>query len=495
MQGARLFLFFTWRQWLVAMSIAAAGTAVCLPWYGFISPWIGCTIFLTAIILVHLHYAGQYIAPLPHIALLVAALQYIFAAWFSLYHPHDNPIYFIGDRLPLYYAYTGPVILAMTIGFAASLWRVGLPRIQPQSVSSDPSLLLELDVICLLGIASVILGNLSKIGGLAFLFVLLGNLRFVGVYGRMVLGGSGWQWRLALVLCLEVLFATASAMFHNLLLWLLWTFALWVYRFRPRMWATLGSIAIAVLLLPALQAAKWQLRTEALDPIEGLPTEIADTSVFDRTIRWVSYLVPSLQQTVMFELEDEFVSEMGMRYNQGWIINRVMLFTPDYEPYAQGKTLVSAIEASLLPRLIVEEKAKSGGRENMEKFTGLALDENTSMNLGFAGEMYANFGETGGIIGCGIYALFFGLLFRIICKRAFTNPLWWCLVPFIFYSAVKAEDDIAFVLNWTVKGSIVVAFIILALPNFRRALFRPLEAPTNSVLLNRESADEAFASR
>jgi hypothetical protein len=33
------------------------------------------------------------------------------------------------------------------------------------------------------------------------------------------------------------------------------------------------------------------------------------------------------------------------------------------------------------------------------------------MNLGFAGEMYANFGLWGGVLGCGVYSLVLGLFF------------------------------------------------------------------------------------
>jgi hypothetical protein len=182
-----------------------------------------------------------------------------------------------------------------------------------------------------------------------------------------------------------------------------------------------------------------------------------------------------------------------MRYNQGWIINRVMLFTPDFEPYARGKTLVSALEAGLLPRVVAEEKARSGGRENMERFTGMILNENTSMNLGFAGEMYANFGDAGGIIGCGLYAFAFGWLFRIICKRAFIHPLWWCTVPFMFYAAVKAEEDVAFVLNWSMKSAIVLAGLVLFLPNFRRALFSS-PGVANNVVQRPVTVADSFAS-
>jgi hypothetical protein len=85
--------------------------------------------------------------------------------------------------------------------------------------------------------------------------------------------------------------------------------------------------------------------------------------------------------------------------------------------------------------------------------------------------MYANFGFTGGIIGCGAYALFFGPALSRGLWRALSNPLWWSFVPFIFYAAVKAEDDIAFVLNWTTKSVVVLVGILLFLPHLRRALF------------------------
>jgi hypothetical protein len=95
----------------------------------------------------------------------------------------------------------------------------------------------------------------------------------------------------------------------------------------------------------------------------------------------------------------------------------------------------------------------------------------TSMNLGYAGEMYANFGHVGGLIGCGLYAVALGLLFRVICRRAFIHPLWWSLVPYIFFAAVKAEDGIDLVANWSVKSCVLLFGISMIFPAFRQALF------------------------
>src|SRR5438034_141047 len=71
-----------------------------------------------------------------------------------------------------------------------------------------------------------------------------------------------WPWRLALILGAEVLFAAGTGMLHTLLLWSMWTFAIWIYRFTPSARSIMGAIAAGVILLPALQESKWQLRQD-----------------------------------------------------------------------------------------------------------------------------------------------------------------------------------------------------------------------------------------
>jgi hypothetical protein len=150
-------------------------------------------------------------------------------------------------------------------------------------------------------------------------------------------------------------------------------------------------------------------------------------------------------------------------------VTNVMLFVPDREPYAMGETLRSALMASLLPRIVDPQKVRAGGRENMARYAGMFLDDKTSMNLGYAGEMYANFGR-GGVLACGAYAFVFGILFRFVARRAFTLPMWWSIVPFLFFAVLKAEDGIAEILNWTSKSGIILLGVILVFPNLRRTL-------------------------
>ena len=465
----RRHLFLTWREWRIGLLVSAA-VGVGAAWVSlFISVWIGVTVFFVTLTAYHMRHASRYIVPFPHIAILISALQYVLAAWVGFYYPPENSTYDIGAALPLYLSYGGPVIVAICVG-----WSLSLVRLKPTPQAAFPTsakLLTEMDILLAVGMVTFFVGRYVAIPSLAFVLVLIANFRYVGVYGRMIVRGPGWSWRLAIVLGAEVMFAAEIAMFHPLLLWMCWTVAVWMYCFKPSQRAVLCVLLAGALFLPAFQEAKWRLRAGADDDLLGASqTEATAENRLSKTVTFVSYLASSLKHAATFDLSDDFIADTVVRYNQGWIVNRIMFFVPDVESYAKGDTLKTAAVAAVLPRVMAQEKLKSGGQEYMAQYAGMELDENTAMNLGYAGEMYANFGLVGGIIGCGIYALVFGLLFRWFCQRAFLHPLWWSLVPFIFFAALKAEDGISDTLNWTVKSCIVAAGIYFVFPGFRAAL-------------------------
>ena len=482
--GSRRFLFLQGWEWSHAIGISAAVAGLAAFYSYDISIWISVTVFLTVLTLIHMTTASRFILPLPHIAILMAALQYVLAAWISYYWPPTNPLYDIGARLPLYLSYGAPSVLALALGWAVILIKLQPKRSAPE-VHSSPRLLLELDL--LLGfsvVATIFAVLLERNVSLAFVFVLLSNLRFLSVYARMLVRGRGWAWRLAVVLGAEVLFAAGQGMLHTLLLWSLWTFAIWIYRFTPSRRAILGVVAAAVVLLPALQESKWQLRQDAAstDPMTDKNETGSKELPVGRAVAWTSYLAEDIKQTVTLSIDRDFIADIAVRYNQGWIINRIMAWVPDMTPYANGATIKDAVIASIFPRFVLKEKVMSGGPENIVRYAGLEMSETTSMNLGFAGEMYANFGQYGGLVGCALYAVALGLLFRVICRRAFIHPLWWSLVPYVFFAAVKAEDGIDYVANWCVKSCVMLFGISIVLPAFRQALFsRTFEQPSQSL--------------
>ena len=116
----------------------------------------------------------------------------------------------------------------------------------------------------------------------------------------------------------------------------------------------------------------------------------------------------------------------------------------------------------------------------MERFAGLALQSGTSMNLGYAGEMYANFGRWGGVAMCGLYAMVLGLLLRMVTKKASKSMLWWIFVPYVGHLALKAEDGVAEVMNWVVKSLLICVLVYLAFPALRAALSGHVLTPPES---------------
>src|SRR5438552_3565541 len=323
----RRYLFLTGHEWRIGLLVSAmvgAGAA----WMSlFISVWIGVTVFFVTLTAYHMRYASRYIFPFPHIAILISALQYVLAAWLSFYYPPENSTYDIGAALPLYLSYGGPVIVAICVGWSLSLIRLK-PTLQP-AFPTSAKLLTEMDILIVVGLVTFFVGRHVEIPSLAFVLVLIANLRYVGVYGRMIVRGPGWSWRLAIVLGSEVMFAAENAMFHPLLLWTCWIVAFWMYGFKPSQQSILCVLLAGALFLPAFQEAKWRLRAGADDALLGASqTEATAENRLSKTVTFVSYLASSLKHAATFDLSDDFIADTAVRYNQGWLVNRIMFFVP-----------------------------------------------------------------------------------------------------------------------------------------------------------------------
>jgi hypothetical protein len=161
-------------------------------------------------------------------------------------------------------------------------------------------------------------------------------------------------------------------------------------------------------------------------------------------------------------LAPERISTVLVRFNQGWILDEVMMRVPTTLPHAGGETIVEGIIAALVPRLVVADKAQAGGRVLFETYTGRRLNARTSMSISTMSEMYVNYGTLGGVAGMLVYGLVLGLLYRWVATKAVKSPLWWAWAPFVGLWALKADEDFMNVLNWIVKGLLVLGVICWA---------------------------------
>ncbi|MEI7939558.1 MAG: hypothetical protein WCK27_22980 [Verrucomicrobiota bacterium] len=446
-------------------------TAICsYPWWHEVSPWASIAFFVTGATIADLPQATLAMAPFPHFGILIATLQYGLAPLASYYYAPEEE-YRIGN-FARYFAYAGPAILALALGWIVSILGLRSGATAVPRRRSNPRLLLELDLLLWGGMAVSYFAEGFGGGGLAFLLVLLGGLRFVGAIGWMILAQPGWKWRVAVAVAYELMGANRSGMFHDFILWGLSLMGVYVFLRRFRGSVLLAWMAVLAAFVFFLQDAKWQIRQTTWGG-EGAVTvfgQRVQMSPWTRPLVSVLCVADSASKLVVGGYSDESLDYSINRFNQGWIIDLVLQRVPDTVPYARGETVLRALEASLLPRFLAPNKLLAGGKDNMERFAGRTLGEETSMNLGFAGELYANFGYWGGIVGCGIYALVLGLLFRWVAVRAGTSPLWWAVAAYVGHWALKAESDVGSIMNYVTKGSVVVLALIFCMPALRAEL-------------------------
>ncbi|MFA5190451.1 MAG: hypothetical protein WC740_06995 [Verrucomicrobiia bacterium] len=467
-----LFWFMEPSEWAVAVGVGLLVSLLCLPLYNKVSLWVGPALLLTIVAIFHIAYAARRYVPLASLAIIVSGIQLVLAAWWSYYHPMLGDLD-IGEGIGAYLSYASPAFLAFSAGwFMACIGLSGAVNKRAWAVAEmmNPGLRRELDLLIFGALGVMLLQRVISFGSFDFVAVLLMNLRYVGALGWMILGVKGWRLRVAVVIVLEIIFSVESTMFHSVVLWMAVLFCVYALRHQLRsktiaLMACAGLIAIVPLEYAKinLRAATWygvQTRSRLLD---------SDVSQMAKPIAFAALFGEFIQGWFSDEVEEEFFQHMSERYNQGWIINRVMLHVPAVEPFAEGETIITAFSDAFLPRFLVDKKYVAGGKEFMRRFAGIEIGE-VSMNLGYAGEMYANFGSHGGIVGVGIYGLLLGLVFRWICRRAMSRPLWWAFAAYILVLGIKAEEGIEDVLNWITKAAVISVAVIYICPALRAAL-------------------------
>ena len=290
---------------------------------------------------------------------------------------------------------------------------------------------------------------------LRYFIYLVGLSRYVGLF-FLLLNTRKFKWQIFTAILFWLFIETVrDAVFHELLLWLVFLFIIiaFLYNFKARhkLIFLIPILALAILI----QSLKFYFRAEI-----G-----SYASSFDRAGLFTEMVTKELQsgeKTLSYSNFDAAID----RINQGWIVARIMRYTPYYEPFAGGETIITGIEASLIPRFLKPDKAQAGGRDNFERFTGKKISEGTSMGLSPLGEAYANFGVNGGILFMFLLGLFYNFYMFVILKLTYRYPSLILWLPLLFLQVVKAETDFVVVLNHLVKASIVVAIMIFSIRKF-----------------------------
>ncbi len=471
--GSELFWFMSPSEWVAAVGAGALISLLCLPFYDKVSLWVGPALLLTVVSMFHLACATRCCVPIGNLGIITSSIQLVLGAWWSYYCPLPTDMD-IGERTGTYLSFAGPAFMAFFAGWFIACVGLSRPKksVWAETLARPTKLQRELDWLVFGGLGVMVLQRVISFGSLDFVAVLVSNLRYVGIWGWMILATKGWRWRSVLVVVSEIFLSLESTMFHGVVLWLGASFCVYAFRFQLRPKTILIVICVALAALMPLEYGKYHFRAsmwygaEVKSEMLGNDGSIKSAS---KPVAFAALLGDFVVNSLAGRIDEQFFEHISERYNQGWIINQVMLHVPAVEPYARGETIVTAFTDALLPRFLVSKNYVAGGREFMRRFAGIEIGE-VSMNLGYAGEMYANFGLYGGIAGVGIYGLMLGLLFRWVCRRAATRPLWWAFAPYVLILGIKAEDGIEDVVNWVVKAVIVSTVTIYACPAIRAAL-------------------------
>lgn len=435
---------------LLRLVLAFFGLILCLEFTEQIWLLVPVAIATTIGVLVTLLRQSKYIVATPQLILFVYLFQHFIASFILFFYPPVDT-YDIGmSRYPAYLAFVLPCCLALLIGFGLAEPRFFVKKTF-YTTSSPPQWANNSEQLVWLGIVSMLLGyQLEQYVFLNFFLYLMANLRFVGLFSLILLNNAKWKIYAPSIIFIEIISSSSQAMFGNIIIWSGAMLLILAYQLNWQK-RLLAGIFCSFFFLIVFQEAKLSFREFSVDSNVSNTAKV--TALGSQIVKQFS----QLDQVI----SPEILSSIMVRFNQGWIIDRILAKVPASKDFARGDTIYEGLYATFIPRFIDPDKPVAGGKLNFERFTGLALADNTSMTIGIIGELYANFGIIGGILGIGCFGYLLGFLyFKFLYNKALAHPVWYAWGPFIGYYAMKAEEGLMETTTWIVKSLIVMVIVI-----------------------------------
>jgi hypothetical protein len=388
------------------------------------------------------------------VIILLASLQWIIGPLLAYKIYPDDDFYYMAVEIDIYMSFVVPATLAFALGLYLPITRKKISEKHIlNSIKDFVKRYKNIDLTLIsIGVVSELIIEIVP-SSIRFVLFLFSGLRFIGLY-FLFLSDRKYKNTFVFIL-LGWLFLTAlrETLFHDLLLWLGFFIIIAAYITKPSLRKKVLYLLTIFILIITIQTVKHSFR-EALKEETGkglgLFTELVKEKVFNSN----------------YVASDTNLSAMVTRINQGWIIARIMSWTPSREPFAEGETIKEAVKATLLPRFLAPNKVIAGGRTYFTRFTGKDISEDTSMGLSLLGEAYANYAIFGGSLFMFIIGLFYNFFVFQIYKIANKHPTIIFFIPLIFLQVVKAETDFSVILNHLIKASIAVWMIYFAVRRF-----------------------------
>lgn len=467
-------------HWLRLLGLCAVTGLILSTFFFDGDIWVAAACGLSVAIFVHLcSVADRYVA-FPGLICFVASIELLLAPVVASALPPTFHEFQMAVPLDMYLQYAIPAIAALWIGLHWPLNRVLLEtRLWTEPSTLAPRQRLQLDVVLVL---SLLLSSFARDfpAQIFFLVTILGSFSFFSALAWMLTRTPGWKIRVAIVMLQLIATASADGIFYVVLQWC--GFFLLVYAFRSR-WRS--RLALALILATAGAVILQYVKSDYRHYIGTHNASFVERVSALGSMAWNKVMSNDDPNGMIF-------GDVLVRFDEGWIVSRIMKVVPHQVPYAEGGTIEDALTYSLIPRALFPSKPQGASRILFARFTGLQLNSSTSMGLSIIGEMYANFGYWGGVAGTFVFGSLVGLAYARFAKLARKSPHWWAAAPIVLLAAIEPAWNFEDISNYIVKSALVLFVLVSVVPAFRELLalkpiWRRKESPS-SIAVSRERA-------
>ncbi len=282
---------------------------------------------------------------------------------------------------------------------------------------------------------------------LRFLLYLLSLVRFVGGLALFAANPKKYRWIILLILGFEMFNGFRNAMFHDAIMWVIFSSLIYIYVIKPNLGVKLfGGVALFFFVL-LIQAFKLSYRERV-----WVGGEAANL----KTISDVGFEKANSDELVG---EDNLLGALN-RGNQAWIFASTvdnMDRTMDF----QGMNNVNLyLEAALLPRFLAPNKITAGDKLIFNKFSGHQISGNTAMGLGVFADGYIAYGRWGVFFFTFVLGLLFSLTFKLVENWSRISPFYVLFVLPILSYAIRPDCELQTTINHLAKSILVFGVLV-----------------------------------
>ena len=307
---------------------------------------------------------------------------------------------------------------------------------------------------------TAVAGNAGQVTSLA------GNIKCVGLFILTywcLVRGRGYPILLT-VMTFEIIFGMTGffAQFKDSIL----TFFVAALAARPKIRALdilSVSVATGVILSVAIfwSAIKPDYRNFMN---QGTGAQVVNVPISDR-LDFLSNAAATFDETKLATGFESLVARHGyVEY-----LSLVMTNIPRNMPYEGGKLTAAVFRHITVPRFLWPDKPMlPSDTEVMSKYTGLPMvwNSDTSISIGYLGELYIDFGYLGGLFAAGIIGLIVGVAYGVMRNAKKVSPLviaGFCVMlalPIAYFGTAYIKMAGSFIMT----SAIVLVFVKLIAP-------------------------------